>query len=186
MLKKMLLSLAMVGISFLTGYATAQSYFINNASDLPKQTLASNQTSNQNTLSPSEFQSKTEQIEEKKNQALSNQLKEELAKVPPTPQPKTPPNLASPTLPDGTSPKTGQEISPGSLPLESSPLPAEQPPSQASTPPGPTPAAPPAPAPSQSQVYTGFQNSDQNQNQPATPGNNSSQPSSSGGWDIKY
>ncbi len=175
MIKRTLFSFTMIAVSFLTGYAAAQSYFLNKAPAQAKQTLASAE-SEQSIAPPNDFQSQTQQLEQKKNQALSDQLKQELAKVPPTPPPtNTPPA----TSPEGTKPEAV------TTPPPSDAAPTEQGAAQAAAPPaGPAPATPPASAPSQSQVYTGFQNSDSNQ--PAPPANNSNQPAPSGGWNIKY
>jgi cytoskeletal protein RodZ len=165
MFKKILLSIAMVFISFLTGYATAQSYFLNTA---PKGKTPEEQSVG---VPVSDFQSQTQEIEEKKKQALSNQLKQELAKVPPTPAPSTPPAQPGAT--------------PSDTPGQADAAPEANQAAQGATPTGPMPAAPPATGSDQSQVYTGFQNKEQNQNA-APSGTNSNAPSSSGGWNIKY
>lgn len=179
MLKKILLSIAMVFISFLTGYATAQSYFINNA---PVATTISDQSNT--TQNSGDFQSQTQQLEDKKKQALSDQLKQDLAKVPPTPAPSVP----APATPEGAAPEAGQAAAPESNQPAAAATPSAQAPIQETAPSGPTPAAPPATPPSQSQVYTGFQNQDKDKNSSQTPpaGTNQSAPSSSGGWNIKY
>lgn len=184
MLKKLLLSVVLIGISFVTGYATAQSYF-NNKMPAP---LAVASTSN-DVLSPSDFQSQTQQMQEKKNQALSDQLKEDLAKIPPTTPPPPPHTPNTPSAGQEAAP--GSNPAPGTNPSTEATAPTNQTPAQEAAPSasGAAPAAPPTTAPGQSQVYTGFQNQnqDQNQSQSPTPGaSQSQQPSSSDGWNIKY
>src|SRR5262249_42887983 len=113
MFKKIFLSLVMICISFLTGYATAQSYFLNKTTT--SSAPASNdeaQGNTSNALSPNEFQNQTQQLQEKKNQALSDQLKQHLSKVPPTPPPSIPSPEAAPATPESTTPTTGQATSP--------------------------------------------------------------------------
>lgn len=161
MFKKILISIAIVLASFVTGYAAAQTFFNAKAPNAPGQ--------NQTVMSPSDFQNRTQQLEQQKNQGLSSQLKDTLAKTPP---PVLPPTPSPQTTPESGTATTGHEAAPQ----------AEQPAAptaQEQAPAGPTPTAP-APAPQKNtDVYTGFQNPGQQQSpQQTTP--------SSGGWNIKY
>ena len=62
MFKKILVVIVMICISFLTGYTAAQSYFLNKEPALPQKKLTSSDLSEKNTLSPSDFQSQTQQV----------------------------------------------------------------------------------------------------------------------------
>lgn len=170
MLKKLLLSTGLVGVAFLTGYATAQSYF----SNPPSTTLSGDPQASE--AAPTEFQSQTQQQQDKKNQALNKQLSQELAKIPPPPPPPAPHEAV------GGSPEPTAEAQPAKTPEGGAASSAKTTAPAAPLPSGPTPAAPPITAPSQTQVYTGFQNPQENQT-PAQPNSNQN---SSGGWNIQY
>lgn len=165
----------MVFIAFMTGYATAQSFFLNKTPDLS----TNNTTSNANTnpqefhpLSASEFQNKNELLRKQRNEALDNQLKQNLAKISPTPAPTIPSKPSNNETGTGnTSEKANSSIDKNAA----NTITPDQPQPAA------TPASPAPEAPTQyNNVYTGFQSDQNNQTkQPNNAGNGS-------GWNIKY
>lgn len=176
MLKKLLFSIGLICIAFLTGYATAQSYF----TAQPADTAGATPQQNAGGASPNEFQSQTQQQQDKKSQALSQQLSQELAKIPPPPPPPTPHEAAGTSGGAGQTPGQADASHPGEK-QDKPPTPTAGAEPQVVQPSGPIPATPPAQAPAQTQVYTGFQNP--NENQTPAPGQNQSSP---GGWNIQY
>jgi hypothetical protein len=169
MFKKILFSLTIIAIAFLTGYATAQSLI----TTTPNSTTKPGSWPSAQIMTPSDFQSQTEKLQQQKNDALTNQLKENLAKVPP-PTPPTPPPSPdqSAATPETPTPEGSAQAAP-----TTTNAPAEE--SAATAPASPTHAAPAKAPATQENVYTGFQNTDQNQKQPAPV-------AGSGGWNIKY
>jgi hypothetical protein len=136
MQKKTLLALVLVGLTLTTGYATAQSYF----SFKPTPTLAANSDSPAGVMSPSDFQSQTQQTIQQRNDAANKQLKDQIDKVPHTPKPTPPP--ANP-VPQSSAPATATPPTSDAAP--SVPPVAQQPQ-----------ATPNGNDASQPQVYTGF------------------------------
>lgn len=177
MFKKIFISLSMVFIAFMTGYATAQSFFVNKTSEVATNIGASNTKAAPqgfHPMSASEFQSKNEQLKKQKTDALDSQLKQNLSKIPPTPAPTTPSKLSNSDTGSTTSSDTSK-ASPDTDKNTTSTITPGQP----ATPSGPASVAPAAPAPSD--VYTGFQNN-QDKNQTTSPNDSSS----GNGWNIKY
>jgi len=193
MFKRTLLSMAMIAIAFATGYATAQTYFLNQAP------APSNTAADKSSPTSDNFQSQTQQQLDKKSQAMDNQLNQELAKIPPPPPPpppheETPGNTAAPAS-AGQTPESAQVPAASTTPPKTTAPTASTPTSPDLTPSGPSPAAPPVTAPNSTQVYTGFQNSNSGPSpgpgSGSAPAANQNPPSSNsgntgGGWDIKY
>jgi cytoskeletal protein RodZ len=179
MFKKIFISLSMVFIAFMTGYATAQSFFLNKTPDMAANNSSASTSAAPQGLHPasaSEFQSKNEQLKKQKNDALDSQLKQNLSKIPPTPAPTIPSKPSNNDI--GTATPEISKAYPDTDKNAANTITPDQP-QPAATPTGPTPVAPTAPA--QNDVYTGFQN-DQNNNQAKQPGNSGS----GSGWNIKY
>lgn len=159
MLKKVCITMILIMSALLAGYASAQSFFSNplNKTPSPK--------ANPNVLSPAEFQAQTQRLQQQKNEALSNQLKDSLAKAQPIVPIPTPPSVS--THPEVSLPSDATHQEQSTVPQATAGNPSE-----------PAPASKHAPAPAkQDNVYTGFQNQEQN---------STSSPSGDSGWNIKY
>lgn len=178
MFKKIFISLSIVFIAFLTGYATAQSFFLNKTPETNTTGDAATGVSQDfHVMSASEFQSKNEQLQKQKNDVLDNQIKQNLSKIPPIPTPPSTPTVSKPDSNDASSPAANTDNRSTGAGKVTVPSTTPDQPTPASS--DPTPATP-LTAPAPNDVYTGFQN-DQNKSQPKQPSGGSGN-----GWNIQY